>query len=122
MEILEDIGDLGSKRLKELNLICEKKGLSKTGSKSEIIRRIELLMKEKESNVPVVEWNKRGRKPKKARKATSEMDVDDNVPDNTYGALKKHELKQMCVARNLPALGNIPVLVTRLLENDAILK
>ena len=84
-------------------------------------------MKEKESNVPVVEWNKRGRKPKKARKATSEIDVDDDVPDvpvpdNTYGALKKHELKQMCVARNLPASGNIRVLVTRLLENDAVLK
>ena len=39
----DDISDIETKKLKDLKLICEKKGLSKVGCKSELIKRIKAL-------------------------------------------------------------------------------
>ena len=70
---------------------------------------------------------------KKAREAreacTDDANTDDAIVEvlvNSnyiqYKGLKKHELRQMCVMKNLPASGKISELVNRLLENDAVNK
>ena len=53
--------NIDSLKLKELKDLCGKKGLSKTGNKEELVRRIRSADAEKESEIPVVEWRKRGR-------------------------------------------------------------
>ena len=40
VDIDDDIIDIKNKKLKELKLVCERRGLSKVGSKIELIRRI----------------------------------------------------------------------------------
>ena len=117
-----------------MKLICERRGPSKIGCK------VELVTEKSDDGVPVLQWRKRGRKQKEAREActddantddanTNDANTDDatvevsvNSNDIQYKGLKKHELRQMCVMKNLPASGKISELVNRLLENDAVNK
>ena len=120
----DDISDIETKKLKDLKLICEKKGLSKVGCKSELIKRITALTENRDNGIPVIQWRKRGRKPQEAVDIAASEDVPEmeNPPKSTYSGLKKYELRQICVRRNIPASGTIPVLVKRLLENDSVNK
>ena len=130
LDIDDDIIDIENKKLKDLKLICERRGLSKIGSKVELVRRIKSSTEKRDDGVPVLQWRKRGRKQREAREAcTDDANTDDatvevsvNSNDIQYKGLKKHELRQMCVMKNLPASGKISELVNRLLENDAVNK
>ena len=106
--------DLEHKSVKELKEMCERKGISKTGNKEEIRKRLKSADKDSEG-LAVIKWNQRGRK---VAQRPSES-ADD---DNEYKSMKKNELKQECLKRNLPASGPVKVLIKRLLENDDIAK
>ena len=49
-------------------------------------------------------------------------DDSDEEETNAYKDLKKHELRQECIKRNIPASGSNKILVKRLMENDDISK
>ena len=42
--------------------------------------------------------------------------------DSANTMMKKHELRELCMNRNLPASGTVKVLVKRLEESDALKK
>ena len=77
--------------------------------------RIKSSTEKRDDGIPVVQWRKRGRKLREAREgctddantgdATVEVAVNSN--EIQYKGLKKHELRQMCVMKNLPASGKI---------------
>ena len=127
INIDDDINDdIEVKKLKDLKLMCQERGLSKVGSKAELIKRIKLFTTNKENDIPVIRWQNRGRKHKEVEEASGkvvdlslEVTEREDLP-NKYQGLKKHELRSICVSRNIPASGNIPVLVKRLLEHDVV--
>ena len=63
INIDDDINDdIEVKKLKDLKLMCQERGLSKVGSKAELIKRIKLFTTKKENDIPVIRWQNRGRK------------------------------------------------------------
>ena len=109
------------KSVRELRDICAKEGLSRLGTKSELIKRLGSFKNDDSEGRRVVNWNERGRKVKKP----VEIVVDDDpesLDSDEYGNLKKEELKKVCLDRNLPTTGTVKALVKRLQENDVMKK
>ena len=74
-----------------------------------------------------MKWKKRGKKvsTRPSETVMVEDDSDDESDEeetNAYKDLKKHELRQECMKRNIPASGSNKILVKRLMENDEISK
>ena len=113
--------DLEHKSVKELKEMCERKGISKTGNKEEIRKRLKSADKDSEG-LALIKWNQRGRKVAQRQSEAVDDESDDDDDDNEYKSMKKNELKQECLKRNLPAAGPVKVLIKRLLENDDIAK
>ena len=101
--------------------MCERKGIFKTGNKEEIRKRLKSADKDSEG-LAVIKWNQRGRKVAQRQSEAVDDESDDDDDDNEYKSMKKNELKQECLKRNLPASGPVKVLIKRLLENDDIAK
>ena len=117
---VEDISKLSVKALKER---CENLGLSKCGNKDELVKRIVSSSSNIDTGIKVVKWKKRGRKaatrPSETVGAENEESDEDDEPSE-YFKMKKHELKEECIRRNLPASGNVKTIINRLKENDAL--
>ena len=119
--IHEDLTTLTVKALKEK---CSERGLSKYGTKTELIKRLESKTPE---GLTIMSWNKRGRKHQGEIPINDIEDDDDEDAtvcddDSAYTMMKKHELRELCMNRNLPASGTVKVLVKRLEESDALKK
>ena len=116
----EDISKLSVRALKEK---CDNLGLSKCGNKDELIKRIISFTSNIDTGIKVVQWKKRGRKaatrPSETVGVESEESDDDDEPSE-YDKMKKHELKEECIRRNLPASGNVKTIINRLKENDEL--
>ena len=115
--VSEDLAKLNVKALKEK---CEELGLPKNGTKPELIRRLETKNPE---GVKVVKWKKRGRKAPSRPSETVDDESDDDIEsddDSAYGLMKKFELRELCVKRNLPGSGTVKDLKKRLEENDTL--
>ena len=122
--------DFAVKSVKELKETCESLGLSKCGVKAELIKRLESFHNGTENGLRVVEWRKRGRKAATRPSESVHCDQDDTDTDsddesqdddcNEYKKMKKHELRQECLKRNIPASGTVKLLIARLRENDDI--
>ena len=127
-EILEDKSDetenevevdVQKKSVKELKDMCVRKGLSKVGNKDELRKRLESVEDGSEEGIRVVKWKKRGKKvpTRPSETVMVEDDSDDDSDEeetNAYKDLKKHELRQECIKRNIPASGSNKILVKRL--------
>ena len=111
------------KTVKELRELCCKAGLSRLGSKQELLRRLEVL-ENNPGGRDVVRWNDRGRKVATRPSETVGLDDSDDESsgedDNKYTKMKKDELKRQCLDRNLPTAGTVKALVKRLQENDMV--
>jgi hypothetical protein len=80
-----------------------------------------------EEGIRVMKWKKRGRQvPTRPSETVTVEDDSDNESDeeetNAYKDLKKHELRQECMKRNIPPSGSNKILAKRLMENDDISK
>ena len=134
-EVLEDGNEaaenveveLVKKSVKELKEMCELRGLSKVGNKAELCKRLESMEDSSVEGLRVVKWKKRGRKVP-TRPSESVMvrddsdDESDEVGNDLYKNMKKQELRQECLKRNIPASGSNKILIKRLVENDDISK
>ena len=105
--------------------LCKEKGLSAYGNKGELVKRLESLEKNDNNGIRIVQWQKRGRKPTRPSETVGceEEDDDDSEDDGTnlkFKDMKKQELKDECVRRNLPASGPMKTLVKRLKESDKL--
>ena len=114
--------DFGQLTVKELKAKCEELGLSKYGTKAELVKSLE---NKNVQGLKVVQWTKRGRKAATRPSETvyasdEESDVEADV--SAYDNLKKYELKEICMKRNLPGSGTLKALIKRLVENDALKK
>ena len=104
--------NIDSLKFKELKDLCGKKWLSNTGNKQELGRRIRSADAEKGSEIPVLEWRKRGRSRRRSGIVSTPNFVQvTSKLSGKYKTLKKQELRQICIRRNIPASGNIPVLI-----------
>ena len=72
--------DLENKSVKELKEMCDRKGISNTGNKEEIRKRLKSADKDSEG-LAVIKWNQRGRK---VAQRPSEV-VDDESDDDEDG-------------------------------------
>ena len=121
-EVSEENG-LEKKSIRELRDLCANDGLSRVGTKSELIKRLVSFMNDNVEGRRVVNWNERGRK--NIKKPVENVDIEsvESVEsDDMYVNLKKEELKKMCLDRNLPTSGTVKALVKRLQENDVMQK
>lgn len=115
--------DFSRLNVKTLKAKCEELGLSKYGTKSELVKRLE---NKNTEGLKVVQWKKRARNVPTRPSETVE-DTDDSTDDeedvtSTYCNLKNHELRALCLSRNLPGSGSKKVLLKRLEESDALKK
>ena len=81
---------LEKKSVRELRDICAKEGLSRLGTKSELIKRLGSFNNDDSEGMRVVNWNEKVKKP-------VEIVVDDDpesLDSDEYGNLKKEELKK----------------------------
>ena len=110
--------------IKELREICTKSGLSRFGTKAELVKRLNEKENNKMDERRVIKWNDRGRK--KATRpsesvgcdASSDDSSEDDDDSEIYKELKKDELKKKCLERNIPTSGTVKALIRRLKEND----
>ena len=108
---------LSVKALKEK---CNDLGLSKCGNKDELVKRIESFSCKDDNNMKVIKWKKRGRKvaTRPSETVGNESDDTDDEEVSVDQNMKKHELREECVKRNLPASGAVKCIIKRLKEND----
>ena len=65
VDIDDDIIDFENKKLKDLKLICERRGLSKIGSKVELVRRIKSSTEKRDDGIPVLQWRQKAKRGKR---------------------------------------------------------
>jgi hypothetical protein len=118
-DIVEDIEKL---KVGELREKCKEQCLSVYGTKCEMITRLQSFKDNESDFIPVVQWNGRGRRvaTRPSETVDNESEDTDEEEDYTYKDMKKIDLRQECVARKLPASGNIKALIKRLEENDSL--
>ena len=73
--------------------MCAKEGVSRLGTKSELIKRLKSFKNDDSEGRRVVNWNERGRKVKKAVEIVDD-DAPESLDSDEYGNLKKEELKK----------------------------
>ena len=110
------------KSVKELRDLCAKVGMSRLGTKLELLKRLESFENGNGNDGrKVVNWVDRGRKAATRPSETVGLDESSEDEDNIkYSDMRKDELRKQCVERNLPASGSVKVLMKRLRENDLI--
>ena len=110
------------KSVKELRDLCAKVGMSRLGTKQELLKRLESFENGNGNDGrKVVNWVDRGRKAATRPSETVGLDESSEDEDNIkYSDMRKDELRKQCVERNLPASGSVKVLMKRLRENDLI--
>ena len=104
--ILEEYKDnFQTNNIKKLRTFCSEKGLSKTGSKCELIRRLRESNKSN-SNIQVLKWADRRRKKVNSKKSTNpNSQVKSTVTKTIYSNFTKEDLKKECLKRCLPTYG-----------------
>ena len=109
------------KSVNDLRDLCLKEGLSRVGTKAELIKRLESFKNGDKDGRRIVNWNERGRKVATRPSETVEelSDSEEDTPEK-YGHMKKEELKKECLDRNIPTSGTVKALLKRLRENDLI--
>ena len=106
--------------MKTLKAKCEEQGFSKYGTKSGLVKRLE---NKNTEGLKVVQWKKRATKvPTRPSETVDDFNDDEEDETSTYCNLKKHELRALCLSRNLPGSGSKKILLKRLEESDALNK
>jgi hypothetical protein len=107
------------KSMKELRDLCKEKGLKTSGSKKELMCRLEEAEKSDDESEVVSNLSSPSSVFSMESHALSEtIDDDRSISSNKYSKMKLADLKEICKEKKISIKGNKQALIQRLLEFD----